>query len=36
LLVFLGMGGHHFLIQAVYRSYELAPIMSFNLETKAL
>jgi len=33
LLVFLGMSGHHFLIQAVYRSYELAPIMSFNLET---
>jgi len=32
LLVFLGISGHHFLIQAVYRSYELAPIMSFDVE----
>jgi len=33
LLVFLYIGGHHFLIQAVYRSYELAPVMTFNIET---
>lgn len=30
LLVLLAMNGHHFLIQGVYRSYELAPIMSVN------
>jgi len=28
LLVLLAMNGHHMLIQGVYRSYELAPIMS--------
>ncbi len=30
LLVFLMIGGHHFLIKAIYRSYELAPIVSFS------
>lgn len=30
LLVLLAMNGHHFMIQGVYRSYELAPIMSVN------
>ena len=30
LIVFLAINGHHFLIQAVYRSYELAPIISFD------
>ena len=30
LLVFLAMNGHHFLIQAIYRSYELAPVMSLG------
>jgi flagellar biosynthetic protein FliR len=30
LLVLLAMNGHHFMIQGVYRSYELAPIMSMN------
>ena len=33
LLVFMAIGGHHFLIRAVYRSYELAPV--FRLEGKA-
>jgi flagellar biosynthetic protein FliR len=28
LLVFLVLQGHHFLLQAVYRSYELAPVFS--------
>ncbi len=27
LLVFLAINGHHFMIQAIYRSYELAPVM---------
>ena len=31
LLVFLAINGHHFLIQAVYSSYELAPIMTFDV-----
>jgi flagellar biosynthetic protein FliR len=30
LLVLLAMNGHHLMIQGVYRSYELAPIMSVN------
>ena len=30
LLVFLAIYGHHFMIEAVYRSYELAPIVSFS------
>ncbi len=30
LLVFMAIYGHHFMIEAVYRSYELAPIISFN------
>jgi len=30
LLVFLVVGGHHFLIRAVYRSYELAPVMGLS------
>lgn len=30
ILVLLAMNGHHLLIQAVYRSYELAPIMSVH------
>jgi len=30
LLVFLAVNGHHFLIEAVYRSYELAPVMSIS------
>ncbi|PKL35505.1 MAG: flagellar biosynthetic protein FliR [Spirochaetae bacterium HGW-Spirochaetae-1] len=28
LLIFLAIGGHHFLIEALYRSYELAPLVS--------
>ncbi|MCP4133259.1 MAG: flagellar biosynthetic protein FliR [bacterium] len=30
LLVFLALEGHHFLVEAVYRSYELAPVMSIT------
>ena len=30
LLVFLAINGHHFLIQAVYRSYELAPVLNLG------
>ncbi len=30
LLVFLTINGHHFLIKAIYRSYELAPMISFG------
>lgn len=30
LLVFLVIGGHHFLIKAVYRSYELVPLLSLK------
>jgi flagellar biosynthesis protein FliR len=30
LLVFLAINGHHFLIMAIYRSYELAPLMSLK------
>ncbi|MDA3901771.1 MAG: flagellar biosynthetic protein FliR [Spirochaetes bacterium] len=30
LLVFLYINGHHFLLSAIYRSFELAPIMSFS------
>jgi flagellar biosynthesis protein FliR len=30
LLVFLAINGHHFLIKAIYRSYELAPVVSFG------
>lgn len=30
LLVFLAINGHHFMIQAVYRSYELAPLLSMS------
>jgi len=32
LLVFLSLNGHHFLIQGIYRSFELAPVM--NLSTR--
>ncbi len=28
LLVFLTINGHHFLLEAIYRSYELAPVLS--------
>lgn len=31
LLVFLAMNGHHFLIEALYRSYELAPVINMNV-----
>jgi len=30
LLVFIAINGHHFLIEAIYRSYELAPVMSLK------
>jgi flagellar biosynthetic protein FliR len=30
LLVFMFIDGHHFLIKAIYRSYELAPIMTLS------
>ncbi len=30
LLVFLAINGHHFLIQAVYRSFDLAPVMNLG------
>jgi flagellar biosynthesis protein FliR len=30
LLVFLVINGHHFLIKAIYRSYELVPLVSFE------
>ncbi len=30
LLIFLVLNGHHFLIKAVYRSYELVPIMTLS------
>lgn len=30
LLVFLAINGHHFMIHAIYRSYELAPVMGLN------
>ena len=30
LLVFLAMNGHHFLIEAIYRSYELVPAMGIG------
>ncbi len=30
LLVFLFVNGHHFLIQAIYRSYELAPVIGVD------
>jgi flagellar biosynthetic protein FliR len=30
LLVFLAIGGHHFMIKAIYRSYELAPVMNID------
>lgn len=30
LLVFLAINGHHFLLEAIYRSYELAPIISLK------
>ncbi|HPU88770.1 MAG TPA: flagellar biosynthetic protein FliR [Spirochaetota bacterium] len=33
LLIFLAINGHHFMIKAVYRSYELAPV--FSLAAKA-
>lgn len=31
LLVFLVLNGHHFLIKAIYRSYELAPVMPVDM-----
>lgn len=30
ILVFLVIGGHHFLIKAIYRSYELAPVIGMS------
>ncbi len=33
LLVFLAMDGHHFLIEAIYRSYELAPVLSMDVSS---
>lgn len=30
LLVFLAINGHHFLIKAIYRSYELAPLITLD------
>lgn len=30
LLVLLAMNGHHLMLQGIYRSYELAPVMSVN------
>jgi flagellar biosynthesis protein FliR len=30
LLIFLVIGGHHFLIKAIYRSYELVPVVSLG------
>jgi len=33
LLVFLAMNGHHFLIEAIYRSYELAPVLSLDVSS---
>jgi flagellar biosynthesis protein FliR len=30
LLIFLVINGHHFLIKAIYRSYELVPLVSFE------
>lgn len=30
LLVFLAINGHHFLIKAIYRSYELAPLLTLD------
>ncbi len=33
LLIFLVINGHHFLIKAVYRSYELAPIITLGNQT---
>jgi flagellar biosynthetic protein FliR len=35
LLVFLAINGHHFLIQAVYRSYELVPLFSIDSAASA-
>lgn len=35
LLIFLAMNGHHFLIQAVYRSYELAPGLNLGPQMTA-
>jgi len=32
LLVFLVLQGHHFLLQAIFRSYELAPVFNFTKE----
>lgn len=33
LLVFLAMNGHHFLISAIYRSYELVPVFDIGRES---
>lgn len=33
LLIFLVINGHHFLIKAIYQSYELAPIFSLDMGT---
>jgi flagellar biosynthetic protein FliR len=32
MLVFLSIGGHHFLIRAIYKSFELAPLLSLGKE----
>jgi flagellar biosynthetic protein FliR len=32
LLLFLAINGHHFMIQAIYRSYELAPVMNLGAQ----
>jgi len=35
LLIFLVINGHHFLIKAIYRSYELVPIIAFEKTASA-
>jgi len=30
LLVFLGFGGHHMMLMAIYKSYEIAPVLSLD------
>jgi len=33
ILVFLAINGHHMLIRAIYRSYELAPVVTLDINT---
>ncbi len=35
LLIFLVVNGHHFLIKAIYRSYELVPVITLSSESSA-